>query len=273
MANKQIIADELFNKHFELLDFSTNNQDLPIVLLAGGIHGNEIRGIEAVSHLVQSLKKNDNPLISNILSKIRLYVIPRLNVVGNLAGARCCPQSGEIIQYNEETQEVILPQDQKGSMKIPQGWADPNRLWNDNVTLAKMHLDKAIKSLPRKPDLVIFPHDWAATQPIVKIYERNTTYANTVKEVQSLLGKYYPSRTPFGKQWDFVRAAVPQDDSENLSFELLEQEGIPSFVIETYLHSDLSVLVHYQILLYVLSSLGNENHCDLVKKAYQSKYQ
>ena len=116
MANKQILADELFNKQFELLDFTTtdqiNNQDLPIVLLAGGIHGNEIRGIEAVSHLVQSLKKNDNPMISNILSNIRLHVIPILNVVGHLAGVRCCPQTGEIIQYNEKTQEVILPQDQ-----------------------------------------------------------------------------------------------------------------------------------------------------------------
>ena|SRR3990167_9067755 len=106
MANKQILA--------ELLDFTTteqiNNQDLPIVLLAGGIHGNEICGIEAVSHLIQSL--NDNPMISNILSNIRLHVIPILNVVGHLAGVRCCPQTGEIIQYNEKTQEVILPQDQ-----------------------------------------------------------------------------------------------------------------------------------------------------------------
>ncbi len=51
--------------------------------------------------------------------------------------------------------------------EVPEGWTDPNRGWDNNVTLAKKHL---VKIVDEQPDFLIFNHDWSDKLGIVMYY-------------------------------------------------------------------------------------------------------
>lgn len=151
----------------------------------------------------------------------------------------------------EETGTVVVGNDEKGGIKWPQGWADPNVGWNQNDTLAKKHLLKLVNTF--NPTLIVWNHDWAAPQSIVKLYNGSgKSEFESLSHIEALLGKYYPSKTIFGKAWPFLVHANVEEDSENMTWPLFEHLGIPSYIIEQYMFKDEAPLLHAVTTLHLL---------------------
>lgn len=114
-----------------------------------------------------------SPLTMLLREYTSLFVMPVANRIGALAGilailhtslssfthfpsgARCCPID-PLQQVQWDGQRVVVADDEKGGMKPPKGWSDPNRGWDANLTLAKGHIERAIDSA--RPQAVIFTH-------------------------------------------------------------------------------------------------------------------
>lgn len=52
--------------------------------------------------------------------------------------------------------KVVVSEDEKGGMKPPAGWQDPNRGWDNNVTLVKQHVERAINLT--QPQAIVWTH-------------------------------------------------------------------------------------------------------------------
>jgi hypothetical protein len=115
-------SDEIEKNYFKQYDYSTN-KELKTFYVIGGIHGNEIKGIEG-AFLLKKYFDSERDFCKLLFSKFNIKLIPILNVVGNLAEARCCPPSNMDLEF--ENEKVIIKENEKKS-NPPEGWNDPNR--------------------------------------------------------------------------------------------------------------------------------------------------
>jgi hypothetical protein len=125
------------------------------------------------------------------------------------------------------------------------------------------HLKEIIRMF--SPKMIIFNHDWAAPQGICKNYGPRETL-DRIANVTQIFSRFYPSRTPFGRSWNFLIQAGEgegqEDDNQNMTWGLYHQAGIPSFVVETYFCEDTSNRLHLQVGLFLLAKFANASHDD-----------
>ena len=143
--------------HLEITYFPCVDSEDQKIMIIGGIHGNEIQGIRGVRLLKEHLSNPEDLLIRDILDKTSLILIPRINVVGNLADARSCPNRGTDVDYKPK--KVIVKDDEKRSLKVPKGWQDPGFGWDANRTLVRYNIEWLIYQF--SPSILILNHDWA----------------------------------------------------------------------------------------------------------------
>lgn len=70
---------------YELTNFEKGEEFVysrPVVLLMGGMHGNEVTGTNSLYNLVEIFLKygKTNAYLKNILDKVRLLIIPAINI-------------------------------------------------------------------------------------------------------------------------------------------------------------------------------------------------
>ncbi|KAH3760525.1 hypothetical protein Pelo_7686 [Pelomyxa schiedti] len=232
---------------------SVPSATLPTVVVIGGVHGNEVMGIEGVQRLKSFLTtKPAHPFALRLLATARIVVVPCINPIGYLARARCCPVASEncSVNYNTNTGEIVVQDTQRGSISPPPGWKDPNRGWAANDTLVKHNLKSLLDSV--NPSVLIFNHDWAAPQAKLVFYGESPI---DVKGISRLLSKFYPCCTPFGKPWQFVEPGQMAEEPEEvtLSWYLRAELGISSYVCETYMKMAHSAAVHFAVCLFLIS--------------------
>ena len=136
----------------------------PTLLVCGGVHGNETRGMDGVRALQDLCSAAANPLVREVLSRARVVTVPCLNRVGHLANARGCPKRGTEVAQCADGKVWVAP-DERGGIKYAEGWSDPNRGWGDtNQTVAMAVLQELLGSSMTRPSVAIFNHDWALPQ-------------------------------------------------------------------------------------------------------------
>ena len=129
--------------------------DGPTLLVCGGVHGNETRGMDGVRALQKLLDNAAGcPLVREIVERSRVVTVPCLNRVGSLARARGCPKRGTKVARCPDGRVWVAP-DERGGIKYPHGWSDPNRGWDEsNQTVALGLLDELCASRLTKPNVI-----------------------------------------------------------------------------------------------------------------------
>jgi len=192
------------------------------------------------------------------------------------------------VNYCVNTCKVIVPEDETRSLKVPYGWQDPNRGWDENDTFVKHHLEKLFGHSQGEhrstffPDMVIFNHDWAIVQGKSKIYARSEEIKKSIhtmisKGITTLYSRVYPAKKIFGTPWNFVIMAGEKDeqekdsenqkspDQENMTWKLSEKYGITSYVIENYFgDSDISPKLHLALDLFLLAKHAGLGDGDII---------
>ncbi len=237
----------------EIHRFPGSGRTNTTILVVGGVHGNEIPGIEGVKRLISYLGQPELNLATEILARVAVTVVPIVNIVGYLAEARACPQRGAEVAYEGGT--VIVPEDEKGyDGKDPAQWHDPNLGWEDNDTLVRHQMEWLMKAVD--PDLIIFNHDWAL--PLPRLFVFGPTWLNNaVKGVVSIYSRCYPPHNPLGKPWPFLEMALgdPEGDVE-LAGQIWAMYQVPSLLAETYFVGGGSAAIHFAQDLYFLARLA-----------------
>lgn len=247
------IKAELLN-NIKINRFSGLNTHNSNILIIGGVHGNEIQGIRGSTLLRDYFFDPENILTPMILARATIVIIPVINVVGYLAKARSCPNTGAEIEYTQGT--VQIKTDEKFSMRIPINWHDPNRGWDDNDSLVCHQLKWLLPIL--KPSLIIFNHDWALPQGKIKIYtptntEEETTILHNLRNAEQIFQQFYPKYNLFGDRYNFVEL-VDYEQSNTLLNSLISREfSIPVLVTENDVYSKQSPHIHLGINLFILA--------------------
>lgn len=195
------------------------------------------------------------PICSKYLERLHIVVVPCLNPIGASAGARSCPKKGTLVTLDERG-KVCVAGDEKGGIKVPSGWADANVGWETNDTTAKFHAQKLLEQI--KPKFVIWNHDWAPPQSMLKLYSdaKPIDFAS-LRAVEDLLGQHYPSKTIFGTKFNFLVQANQTADSHQITWKICEEYGIPSYVVEQYLFRDDAPVIHAAVdLILCMLHLG-----------------
>lgn len=262
---------------FECCHFGQRNEGVRSLWVIGGTHGNEPNGIVGVRLLQQFLKQLEFSLSRWLRSNASISCVDCINPVGQAASARSCPNKESVLQMHGNVVEV--EPSQRGS-NPPVGWQDPNRGWDINQTMVKTHLDDIMQGRhSRRPDFILFTHDWAAFLPIVGFYypkssphraaaaaaeqaeeggEEMKAAAGTGKAspatehesaLKQLLMDWYPQRTGFGKPWQFTKSLRPNN---TLCSAMAEKYDIPIAFAENYIGRADGGLIHLSVALFLL---------------------
>jgi hypothetical protein len=234
--------------------------DGPTLLVCGGVHGNETRGMDGVRALQKLLDNAAGcPLVREIVERSRVVTVPCLNRVGSLARARGCPKRGTKVARCPDGRVWVAP-DERGGIKYPHGWSDPNRGWDEsNQTVALGLLDELCASRLTKPNVAngtwkkeVFNHDWALPQG--KCYNVGSP-PRLSAAVAKIFARFYPVRTGFGSAWHHVETpeAGDADGERVMTRALLEEAGVPSYTLEAYCDGDASAHVHVAVTLFLLA--------------------
>jgi hypothetical protein len=235
----------------------TKKNKKPVMMVVGGVHGNERMGVRGAQMLVDYLKRapvrmrEGCDLGVRILSALQVVVVPCINPVGYSADARCCPTT-QVREVTFTEGKVVVAEDEKGSIKPPTGWADPNRGWQGktNDTLVKHHLKRLLRMI--SPSVIVFNHDWALPQGKVKIYGAEECLAK-VAGVQLVFERVYPSSLGgMGGAWSFLEMFA-EVDKVNMCYPLFEQAGITNYLVESSWILDESPRIHVAVTLYLLA--------------------
>jgi hypothetical protein len=70
--------------------------------------------------------------------------------------------------------------------------------------------------------------------------------------ISDLLSSVYPARTIFGTAWQFIQQFDKSEDHDTLSCGLLLQQGVPSFLLEGYLHQPKGAICHEACIAFLL---------------------
>jgi len=209
------------------------------------------------------LEKGDSWLAKEILRHSSVTVIPCINSVGQLANARSCPKPDTTI-LKDENGKVYIGDHQHGGLFPPVGWQDPNRGWAHNHTVVKQILERSLFSEDvKKPDVVIFNHDWAV--PNGALMARGIETKELWEGAKELFGRHYPSRTGYGKVYEhLIGLPVPTKDKwvngepECLTSCLLHLFNTPNYTIETYCGRESDYVVHFEVTVFLLAK-----HCGI----------
>ncbi|MBD3255109.1 MAG: hypothetical protein GF383_08440 [Candidatus Lokiarchaeota archaeon] len=232
------IINANFLNSIEINYFSAAYKNLNTILIIGGIHGDEKPCVDGTFLLKGYLSNPDNQLTKKILRNTSIIIVPILNVAGYLSNARSCPMLNAQIKYKNNN--VIIKDDEKGMYKFPPGWQDPNRGWEENQTLARLHLKKLISDY--NPTFIIFNHDWSLPQARVKIYGESLI-SEKLSNVSKILERIYPPHNAFGQPWNFVQLYY-EKDKNNMTFKIWEKYKIPNILTETYFVGKQSPKIH-----------------------------
>lgn len=138
------------------------------------------------------------------------------------------------------------------------GWKDPNRGLKENDTLAMLHLRRLIST--HKPSVVIFNHDWSVPQGKIGPYAEKEHVDRFQKHAEKLFSMKYPSKKPFGEQWQFVQLPT---ETDTLGWALWKEMQLPNYVIETYITNSDGARIH--LVMNLLISLAHVKE-DLLTK-------
>lgn len=234
--------------------------------VVGGVHGNELTGMEGAQCIHEFLSARSHDLALAIQERANVTVIPCVNSVGLAAGARCAPTLDTPVLRGEwSRRRVYVGDHQHGSFFPPGGWQDPNRGWSSNRTVVKYTLERALFSgaALAPPSMVVWNHDWAIPNgvciargaPNKELYE---------KPMRAIFGKHYPTRTGFGKTYEHV-ITVEQDAAaklEEADGDVSDWKYMPDalqnifnhadYTIESYCAGD-AVELHFEATLYLLA--------------------
>lgn len=232
--------------------------------IIGGIHGDEIQGVKAVEHLQNYFSASKSIFADNLKSSINIVLIPVINKLGFLAGLRNSPCPGTEICLLKEGKIYVEEREvfdiKTFSMKIlrtnPDGWTDPNRLWEENKTLVKNHLEKIVLE---KPDYILFLHDWA------DFFGGFFCYGNILSEkinpnncFKRIFEKYQVKKNTGGKEIEYF-SFYNKNDQNIMGLHLFEKYGICNFTLENFAYSEESQKIHFSISLMVLALISNLN--------------
>eukprot|EP00854_Cymbomonas_tetramitiformis_P018027 gene18027-21468_t len=227
----------------------------PTFLVAGGVHGNEVRamqGVELLQAYLDTSVDEEGSLAKAILDRCTIVSVARINKVGYLAGARCCPARGVPVRYGGG--QVWVEWDQKGSINPPAGWQDPNRGWDTNDTLVKDLIENLLTNDLTRPDLILWNHDWAVPQG--KLYSVGMPDRAVFVGASRIFAEYYPTKTVFGTPWEHIEefsGAGNCDGETVMTGEVFERFGIPSHTLETYCDGEEAAEVQCALSLYLLA--------------------
>lgn len=254
----QVSIDALSLNFYDATYFpSSSNSNLTIAVI-GGVHGNESEGVRGVTLLRDYFKKSAlSPLAQEILKFANLVIVPCINNVGFSALARSCPCVDAKVLVNSQNLAAIVADDEKGTSKVPAGWKDPNRGWEENTTLVRFNIERLIKQF--NINYFVFNHDWAVKQAICKAYDyhEENKLADQVSDcVKQIFTQYYPAKKIFGDAWEFIVKASEKEDGNILLYHILKRFNIPSFLIETYLYLPASGEIHVKVTLYLLYKIA-----------------
>jgi len=249
---------ELLANRIDMAVHGQIEQPLSTIWAVGGIHGNEVVGIEGTRLLDRFLRSAQpySKLCCHVLQHSRIVVIPCINVVGNLASARCCPAPGVEVAYAKaDPPFVVVGPHERGAISPPAGWSDPNRGWQSNKTIVKQHIDVLLDG-PMRPSVTIWNHDWAVPQG--KLYPRGDGLEPMYNGIELVFARHFQSKTVFGAPWPFVETAEesaadgPTSTDEMVMTSELVERGIPSYTIETYCGSK-TARMHTEANLFLLA--------------------
>ena len=248
----QPVAAGLLGHQLELQSFGMG-ADGPTLLVCGGVHGNETRGMDGVRALQELCRATALPLVREIVSRARVVTVPCLNRVGHLAGARGCPKLGATVAQCADGRVWVAP-DERGGIKYAEGWSDPNRGWGEtNQTVGLALLRELLGSQLTRPGLCVFNHDWALPQGMC--YNVGSPPGLCAEGIAKIFARFYPARTGFGSAW--AHAETPQagdsDGEQVMTRALLEEAGVPSYTLETYCAGDEGRDVHVAATLFLLA--------------------
>lgn len=238
--------------------------NVPHLAVVGGVHGNELSGMEGAQCVHEFLADATDPIAEAILERATVTVVPCVNTVGLAAGARCSPTLGSAVLRGEARigtldRRVYVGDHQHGSFFPPKDWSDPNRGWLTNDTLVKHALEQALySSSSAPPEMVVWNHDWAI--PNGSVIARGAPKDLYEKPMRSIFGKHYPSRTGFGKVYEHV-ITCDQATAGN-STVVKEPKYMSEALQATYNHADYTIEsycggnateLHFEATLYLLA--------------------
>lgn len=249
------------NKSDQPNDFSIKKK---LFYIIGGIHGDELQGIKAVEHLQSYFSFPKSTFAQNLRSSINIVLIPVINNLGFLAGLRNSPCKGTQICLLKEGRIFVEEKEvfdiKTFSMKIlrtnPDGWTDPNRLWEENKTLVKSHLEKIVWE---KPEYILFLHDWT------DFFGGFICYGNILSEkinpdncMKRIFEKYQMKKNTGAKEIEYF-SYYDKNDQNITGWHLFEKYGICNFTLENFAYSEESQKIHFSISLLILALISNLN--------------
>jgi hypothetical protein len=201
----------------------------------------------------------------------------------------------------EPAGSIVIPEEERGAT-MPLGWADPNRPYP--LTLAHLNLDRLIN---RRTMFAIFNHDWAIPLPIAcsysseesaaklsglkqlleflqrdkwdgKVFESprqlgtsNTTQTHQAPRPQSALHQMFARKSAKPEHNFFVNRTV-MPEPETMGWHLWKQQGLENLLLESYIGTSKSALVHFTATLYSLAKLAQVRYTDeeIVEKILSS---
>lgn len=229
--------------------------------IIGGIHGDEIQGIRAAESIINYLTNSKTVFATNLKASLNLTIIPIINKLGYLAGLRNSPSPGVSISMLKEGKIYVEEKEvfdiSTFSMKIlrtnPEGWTDPNRLWEDNKTLVKLHLEKVVEE---KPDYILFLHDWADYYGGLICYgDIEEKQINPNDCLRKIFEKYELKKKNKDKI-EYFSYYDKKKDSNIMGWHLIEKYGICNFTLENFAYSEESQKIHFAIALFILGKIS-----------------
>eukprot|EP01125_Pyxidicula_operculata_P020965 TRINITY_DN7893_c0_g1_i1.p1 TRINITY_DN7893_c0_g1~~TRINITY_DN7893_c0_g1_i1.p1 ORF type:complete len:357 (-),score=58.26 TRINITY_DN7893_c0_g1_i1:63-1133(-) len=247
--------------HLEFSYYTFGTQEKPVVLIVGGVHGSESTAIEGV-RLLKKVFDNapDYSIVKDILSNIRIVIVPCINKVGQLADTVSSPAPDCKVSFVD--QRVIVQDDEKRQLKYPSEWEDGNKGWDPERTLVQMHLNKLISMF--QPHTIIMNHDWDTPNAKIRVYgpSKESNVSKIASGVSKLFNKHNPQKAnPFGN-WKYAEEAKEGNHEGNLGWKLGELFNISSFLVETYSHWENSSYVQLSVTLFLLSKLSDSSSTD-----------
>lgn len=217
--------------------------------VVGGVHGNELTGMEGAQCIHEYLSDSANcRLAQAILASATVTVIPCINTVGLAAGARCSPTlHSKVLRSKAPSSSggghrVVVGDHQHGSFFPPRAWQDPNRGWVTNRTLVKELLERTLFTPGSAPSMVVWNHDWAI--PNGSVIARGAPKELYEMPMRQIFAKHYPSLTGFGKAYEHVITRA-SDEAEQMDENSAAEEGRARAKDWKYMPDALQALYHH----------------------------
>ncbi len=234
-------ASSLYHATVEVFGVNPNN---PYIMIISGQHGNEPKGIEGTKKLIEYLRNEDNEGVMEILAHVNVMILPGINIFGKNADARMEPP------YNctLDTRKIKLPKEYRGSINVPEGWVDPNRI-NPVPTSSQLMIESLATIY--KPVLIILNHDWALPSGKVTFYNKKAVSKEFESKIYDVFLRVYPKHNSFGNFVKFVEC-FKDPDRNKYAKKLIDNFNSDVVLVENYVNHDSSPEIHFRVDLLIL---------------------